>query len=119
MSGQIARKKNVSIDICLRDSYRTPIGFASTGAFNLTKDVTIPEGEAQLAVTLTVPKLAIGQYSLDLFLTDPFVEFIEKLEDALRFDVQEGDGRSVQQLQQKWGYGSVYLEMKVDCNVYV
>ena len=107
------QKRNVSIDICLRDSYRTPIGFASTGAFNLSKDVVIPEGVALLRATLTIPRLALGQYSLDLFLTDPFVEFIEKIEDALRFEVEGSDFQAVQQFQQKWGYGSVYLEMKV------
>jgi lipopolysaccharide transport system ATP-binding protein len=112
-----AQKRNVSIDICLRDSYRSPIGFASTGTFSLSKNVAIPEGVALLSVNLKIPKLAIGQYSLDVFLTDPFVEFIERIEDALRFEVEESDRQAVQPFQQKWGYGSVRLEMKVGWNV--
>ena len=79
----------------------------------------IPEGRALLGATLTLPKLAIGQYSLDVFLTEPFVEFIEKIEGALRFALEDNDFETVQPFRQSWGYGSVHLEMKVECDVYV
>jgi lipopolysaccharide transport system ATP-binding protein len=113
------QSRSVSIDICLRDSYRNPIGFASTGVFSLSKNVPIPEGTASLAVTLTTPKLAIGQYSLDIFLTDPFIEFIERIEDAIRFEIEDGDPQTIQPFQQKWGYGSVHLDVKVGSNACV
>ena len=103
---------NLSIDIRVKDRHLNPIGFGSLGAFDLTRPVVVLPGRNTVVVKMSTKHLAIGEYVLSVDLTNPFVEFYDRAEDCIRFQVFSNTYFELQQqLDQRWGYGSVLLPL--------
>lgn len=106
------RPRPVNIDVRLRDSLGSPVGFATSGALDTRTPIDLGEGETKVVARLDVSCLAVGGYSLSIDITKPFVTFYDRVEDCLEFHVgPEHWHNSLHPLLQSWQYGSVLLEM--------
>jgi lipopolysaccharide transport system ATP-binding protein len=106
------RQTSVSIDLRLKDRYSNPIGFGSLGAFDLKRPVLIGCGTNTVLVTISTKHLAVGEYVVSIDLTNPYVEFIDRVEDCIKFEIY-ADHRpdSGRDFEQRWGYGSTLLPL--------
>jgi lipopolysaccharide transport system ATP-binding protein len=105
---------NISIDIRLKDRFSNPIGFASLGAFHSKRPVFIDVGLNPVLLNIPTGWLAIGEYFVSIDLTHPFVEFFDRIEDCIRFEVTPNSIADQRRyLDQRWGYGSAVFSMNV------
>jgi lipopolysaccharide transport system ATP-binding protein len=104
-----------SIDVVLKDQYFNPVGFGSLGVFNSERPICLAPGKSSVRLALSIASLANGEYFLSVYLTHPFVEFFDKLEDCVRFQIARNPrGGSIRCLEQKWGYGCIALQLRID-----
>lgn len=99
----------ICINLRLKDSMGFPVGYGNSLQL-LPELVEIRQGVNQLHV-LTVPlKLAAGSYKVSVELVIPGVEYLDKLEDCLAFELNN-DSASVRKygVSQDWGYGSMEI----------
>jgi lipopolysaccharide transport system ATP-binding protein len=103
-----------SIDLRLKDGYSNPVGFGSLGAFQSKRPVVLNSGINKVLLNLSADRLAMGEYHLSVDLTHPHVEFFDRVEDCIRFQISSdpvvGSGYC---LEQRWGYGCIALPLHV------
>ncbi len=104
----------VAIDVRVKDDYLTPVGFGSVGSFGATRPVCLSTGSNRLLVKVSTATLAVGKYTLSFDLTHPFVEFFDRFEDCVQFDVPFRHlGGVCRDMEQRWGYGSVLIPVQL------
>jgi lipopolysaccharide transport system ATP-binding protein len=110
-----AESLGVSLDIVIKDGLLRPLAFATTGTHHVDTPTPIQAGMNRLRTIVDLPKLAVGRYSVSIFITRPFVAFHDRLDDILSFEIDPTDIESAQQpLNQAWGLGSVSLPLVAD-----
>ncbi|MCG2613971.1 polysaccharide ABC transporter ATP-binding protein [Terrimonas sp. NA20] len=102
----------VSIDFRFYTLTQVPVGFASIGTFDYEKQVNLVHGDNKIIATVDVNTFAIGNYLLNIDVTRPNVEYYDRIEDHLSFEIvkETEENRS---LQQSWNYGSVQLNATI------
>jgi hypothetical protein len=104
----------VSVDFHFRDQLNRIIGFGSLGALSYSEMVEVNQGANNYLVEINISALATGEYNLALDLTQPNVEWFDRVFDCLSFKVdkkvQENESRV---LQQSWGYGSINFQVNL------
>jgi lipopolysaccharide transport system ATP-binding protein len=107
-------KQKVSVDFHFRDQLNRIIGFGSLGALSYSEMVEVNQGANNYLVEINISALATGEYNLALDLTQPNVEWFDRVFDCLSFKVdkkvQENESRV---LQQSWGYGSINFQVNL------
>lgn len=97
-----------SVDLHLRDQLNRIIGFGSIGSLAYENVVQLNIGFNELIIEMEIKNLATGDYNLGIDLSQPNVEWFDRVFDCISFKVdkkvKEGESRV---LQQNWGYGSV------------
>ena len=102
-----------SLDIRLSDNNGIPIGYNSFGAMNETQLLSIKKGITSIIFLINTSNLAIGQYLLSFDLTIPDKLFFDSVSSCLIFEViRKPIDTDRRVLLQKWGYGSVELNIK-------
>ncbi len=105
---------NISFNIRLLEHTGFPVGFASLGSFNTDKLIKVELGLNELSVVLPINQLAVGKYSISIDLTLPYVEYYDRVEECLSFEVtrspEQGDSDV---LSQAWGAGSIQLPLEL------
>jgi lipopolysaccharide transport system ATP-binding protein len=105
----------VSLELALKDGLLNPLAFATTGTYQVGTPTRLKAGLNHLLATVHLPALAVGRYSISIFVTQPFVTFHDRVDDILCFDISATDIESVRQpLDQAWGFGSVSLPLTAD-----
>jgi lipopolysaccharide transport system ATP-binding protein len=99
--------ERVSLDLRVMDSMASPVGFGSLGAFDDCEKIELSDGLTAVEFDILTDQLAVGSYHISLDLTWPEVEFFDRIENCLCFEVVSNsrNGRT-RSLSQKWGYGS-------------
>jgi lipopolysaccharide transport system ATP-binding protein len=102
----------VSIDFRFYTLTQVPVGFASIGTFDYEKQVNLVYGDNKIVATVDVNTFAIGNYLLNIDVTRPNVEYYDRIEDHLSFEIvkETEENRS---LLQSWNYGSVQLNATI------
>ena len=99
--------QHVSVDVRLHDGAMNPVGFGSLGAFDQSERIQLQPGVTSVLIALATGNLATGTYLISLDLTLPEVQFFDRVEQCLKFEV---DCRPLvsrrKALPQTWGYGS-------------
>jgi lipopolysaccharide transport system ATP-binding protein len=97
----------VSLDVRLNDGTGNPVGFGSVGALATAQRIQVPPGKKNVRIGLSVDHLATGDYIVSFDLSNPGIEFFDRVDDCLRFrvDRRASAGRD-RVLPQAWGYGS-------------
>jgi lipopolysaccharide transport system ATP-binding protein len=104
----------VSIDLRLKDGYSNPVGFGSLGTFQSKRPVVLNSGINKVLLHLSTDRLAAGEYQVSVDLTHPHVEFFDRIEDCIRFQISSNPvGDSGWYLEQRWGYGCAVLPLHV------
>ena len=108
-----ATARKVALEVRLSNLLGQPLGFGSLGAFRADQLLELPAGETHLTLRCSAGRLANGSYQLGLALSVPFVEFLDRVDDALAFDLQrmpEAGAHHV--LVENWGYGATELVVR-------
>ena len=112
-------KRFISIDFKISDAYGVAVGFASLGTFEPTSEVLIEKGENVFNIQMPIKNLGVGNYMLSIDLTIPDVAYLDKVENALSFEVIRPPKNGIRRvLNQSWGYGSVELPISLIQNQY-
>ena len=99
---------SVSVDFRIADYQGIALGFASAGGLDSDGKVRLGIGVNRCAFELDVGNLLSGEYHLNLDITDPGVEYFDRVNECLRFEVAQSPRQAEQRLAlQSWGHGSV------------
>jgi lipopolysaccharide transport system ATP-binding protein len=87
-------------------------GFGSLGTFDAIRPVQLAEGQTSLKIKVDLTNFASGRYSIDIYLAHPFVEYYDRVEDCISFEIPANrfGGRD---LRQEWGFGTVMIPVAV------
>jgi lipopolysaccharide transport system ATP-binding protein len=110
LSVQSNAAHKATVDLRVKDCFGSGIAFSSLGALDPTSVVRFSEGLNSITLSVDISRLAKGVYRLSVDLTNPNIEYFDRLEDFLGFSITPivGDG-SIRALEQDWGYGSFLL----------
>jgi hypothetical protein len=107
-------KSRCSIDIRVNDCYNNPLGFASLGAINLNEMLDLLPGNNVFLTSLSIKDMAIGNYIINIDITEPNIEYYDRNEGCLNFEViKNTDGLTRRHLSQQWNYGSYNIPFKL------
>jgi lipopolysaccharide transport system ATP-binding protein len=108
-------KRQVALDIILKDSCGSKIAFGSLGTFDSRQLLALSPGEQCCLVTIPTKDLANGVYHLRADLCRPDVERYCLVDDMVEFEVCRSD-KSVErrELNQNWRFGSFKLQVFLD-----
>jgi lipopolysaccharide transport system ATP-binding protein len=108
------KKSSCSIDLRFTDNLSNPIGFASLGGLNLNEMVNLFPGNNYFMIEVDISRLAVGHYNLHIDLTMPNIEYYDRVQDCLRFEViRKSNDPSDRLLAQAWNYGSYEVPLKL------
>ena len=98
----------------LRDALSAPLGMASLGGFEPDEAFNFAAGKQTIEMIIELPKLANGACNVDFDLEVPYGNFLDRVEEALAFEVvrptSSAHGRT---LQPHWGVGSIELPCRL------
>jgi lipopolysaccharide transport system ATP-binding protein len=104
------QKINANIDVRVRDNRGAPIAFATAGVTMSSSPVPLSPGVSEIAMRIDVSCLAVGNYTLSVDISRPWVEYYDRNEDCLEFSVEaEHWPGLLHPLRQDWQFGSVFL----------
>jgi lipopolysaccharide transport system ATP-binding protein len=107
-------ERRVSLDLRLIDDIGRPVGYGSLGAFNENELLKIGKGVTSIMLDFPTGQLADGTYYICIDLTQPDVEYYDRVDNYLSFEISrtpvEGARRT---LSQSWGYGCYEIPLKL------
>jgi lipopolysaccharide transport system ATP-binding protein len=107
------RKCNSSLDLRLNDATGNPVGFGSLGTFNPNQLIQLSQGVNSVSFIFPTSQLAIGAYLISLDLTMPDIEYYDRVENCLAFEIARPPFKEARRvLHQSWRYGSVEFPLE-------
>jgi lipopolysaccharide transport system ATP-binding protein len=107
------KKMRVAIALRVKDTMAAPIAFASCGHLGPDEMIELKVGDNPVTLEMPLEFLALGDYTVTLHLSIPFVTEIEELDDCLSFHVERSArANATQALSQSWGCGSIELPLR-------
>jgi lipopolysaccharide transport system ATP-binding protein len=101
-----------AVSLKLLDATLVPIGYGSIGEFRPNQVIDFDRGLNAISFTLSIDRLALGAYFISLDLSVPAVEFYDRVENCLSFEVaRPPKDDAIQVLSQSWGAGCMELAM--------
>ncbi|MBW4630326.1 MAG: hypothetical protein KME30_00010 [Iphinoe sp. HA4291-MV1] len=104
---------SVGLDLRLTDGIGNPVGFGSLGTLNAKHLIKLKLGINTISFRMPINQLAIGKYFISLDLAKPDVEYYDKIENCLAFEVtrppEEG---GIVVLSQTWGFGCFEINLE-------
>lgn len=102
-------KTRIAVNVFLKDGLNMPI---ANGVFeDNTNLIPIHEGENVIDIHTDSLWLAMGTYKIGLELVIPGFEHLDKVEDAITFELSnEGASKRRYRIDQGWGYGSFEIK---------
>lgn len=105
-------QKICSLDVRLSDSLGSAVAYGSFGTLCSSESLQLEQGLNQFRFAIDTSSLAEGTFALSLDLTQPNVEYFDRVEQCLEFTIcqtmRQGRTRA---LLQRWGYGSTELNL--------
>ncbi len=100
----------------IRDELHRPVGAATIGGMGSLAPLSINERRNSLCLELTLPRLAQGNYSVDLEIADKYKNQLAFFDNMASFEAMPSiEAGAAEVLRQSWGFGSVWAEArKVD-----
>ena len=103
----------VSLDIRLTDDVGRPVGYGSLGSFNEEEMVLLSKETTFVTFAFSAKDLAEGIYYLSMDLSQPDVEYFDRVDSCLSFEIVRSPTSGAKRvLHQNWGYGSYELSLK-------
>jgi lipopolysaccharide transport system ATP-binding protein len=107
------RSIDIAVDLRLKDAQLRPVGFGSIGTFSAARPIALTKGVNSLEIEMETTHLANGEYVLSIDLVSPYVEYFDRTEDCLKFQVENPPAKGGRALQQSWGHGSMTLPLQL------
>ena len=105
--------RRVSLDIRLSDAAGNHVGYGSLGQFDEDALVNLIEGETECSCSISVGQLAVGTYYIGLDIATPDIEYFDRLDNCLSFEiVRTPTGSARRVLMQSWGFGAIDIAVK-------
>lgn len=103
---------NVAIELRLTDAIGNAVAFGSLGALNPKDMIKLKPGVNPIYFTLAINQLALGKYYVSLDITKPEIEYYDRAENCLFFEVIRPPmpGRT-RVLAQSSGFGCFELDL--------
>lgn len=101
-----------SIDLRIKSINGLPVGFGSIGTFNKEELVKLTSGSNKFNIRFNIQNFAVGKYLISIDLTIPDIEYLERLEDILMFELIKKSEIDRRVLDLSWNYGALKLDLK-------
>ena len=102
------RDQAVGLELRIKDSLGADVGWSTVGALRHGDKLSLEEGWSRITSVHDISQLANGRYQLNLYLTIPDIEYLDLLEDVIRFEINASPVEGAnQRMQQSSGFGSV------------
>jgi lipopolysaccharide transport system ATP-binding protein len=101
-------EKFVSVDFRIISELSVPVAFSSYGALNYDDKFFLTKGLNKLVFKINIANLAIGGYIISVDITEPNVQYFDRCEDCLYFEIVKISSNK-RQLEQNWNYGYIQL----------
>lgn len=106
------KNSTCSLDFRMSDNMNNPFAFSSLGALNLNEQLNLKNGYNDFFVELSIKNLALGSYSFSIDLTKPTIEYLDRIESCLQFEIIKNDNDlNLLQVTQDWNYGSYQIPL--------
>lgn len=114
MNIDAAMDQQISIDVRLTDPNKQPVAFGSLGTFNAAQLASLKKGKNKVGFRIDTSRLATGNYSMSIDLTVPDIEFIDKAEEVLQFEIIRSPiNGDIRVLSLDWGRGAYQLPVEL------
>jgi lipopolysaccharide transport system ATP-binding protein len=107
-------ERKVNLDQRLFDAGGTPVGFGSLAGLRDNSWITLSGDETRIVVSFPVDMLVDGRYFLSLDLTLPGVEYFDRVEHGLTFELARPPEFGRRRLSQNSGVGVVEFPMRLE-----
>ena len=105
---------NVAISLRLCDGMGHSFGYGEIGESRPDQLIKLNSGLNLIKFTLPINHLALGQYYFSLDISIPWVEFYDRVENCLFFEVvRPVKNNATHVLSQSWGFGSVEFPLSL------
>lgn len=98
----------LSVDFRVISVLSIPVAFSSVGALKYDDQIFIKKGINSIDFKINISNLAVGEYNLSIDLTEPNVQYFDRCEECLNFEIIKTT-HDDRQLEQFWNYGFVQL----------
>jgi hypothetical protein len=110
-------EQKFALDLSLFDATCSALGFGDLGTTSPSQAIVSNPGFTRVSLTFSSDRLAVGTYYIDLALALPWIEYLDRVERCLCFEVVRSPselGGCV--LEQSWGFGSIEFPLELlDC----
>lgn len=107
-------RRLLAFDLRLRDNLNGVVGMASVGTLDSRQMPMIPVGESTVQLSLSTKHLALGHYALSIDLAEPYIQYFDRAEDCLQFEViRSSGGPGITFVAQDWNFGSTQLDAQL------
>jgi len=107
-------ERKVNLDQRLFDAGGAPVGFGSLAGLRDDNWIVLSGGHTQIVASFPVDMLVDGRYFLSLDLTLPGVEYFDRVEHGLTFELSRPPEFGRRRLSQNSGVGVVEFPMRVE-----
>jgi lipopolysaccharide transport system ATP-binding protein len=109
-----SQARRVSLELRWYNALGSVIGFGSLGTLSDREMLDLHVGMNEITVAFSTQSMANGSYGLGLSLAVPFVEFLDRVENCLSFDLaRSASGIGTRVLEQQWGAGSHQMTVQL------
>lgn len=106
-------EKFVALELLLTDAIGNPIGFGTLGALNPDEIIQLKTGYNNVSFILPINQLALGKYYISLDVTKPEIEYYDRAENCLVFEVIRPPAKDrIRVLSQSLGRGCFEIDIK-------
>jgi lipopolysaccharide transport system ATP-binding protein len=107
-------QKITSLDFRLKDSLGNSVGFGSLGTLKPDRLISLEVGLNSISFIFDIDRLAVGSYFISLDLSMPDIEYYDRVDDCLQFDVvRPPENGHIRVLNQSWRYGCYEIDLKL------
>ncbi|MEH2377388.1 MAG: polysaccharide ABC transporter ATP-binding protein [Nostoc sp.] len=108
------KKSKVSLEMRVYDSMGVAVGFGNFGLYYPGQLIQLEEGLTSFSFSFPIHQLAVGSYSISLDLCFPWIEYLDRVDNALSLEVVRFPihGASCV-LMQSWGRGCIEIPLEM------
>ncbi|MBO3461098.1 polysaccharide ABC transporter ATP-binding protein [Aetokthonos hydrillicola Thurmond2011] len=107
-------KCELALSLRLYDAMTVPVGYGEIGESQPSKLLELCPGLNPISFTLPVHQLALGSYFISLDLSIPWVEYYDRVENCLLFEVvRSPQDDETHVFSQSWGFGCMSVPLEV------
>jgi lipopolysaccharide transport system ATP-binding protein len=111
------KEKSIALELILIDVVGVPIGFGSLGSLNPNQLIELKVGHNTISFNLPINQLALGKYFISLYLTKPDIEYYDRAENCLYFEVNRRPQKGhIKVLSQSTSHGCFEIDIKTLTN---